>query len=418
MERDLARWGKMHCEAFPAIDVLAALRAQRSGGDRCEWRDERGNLIGNGQVVSLDAHSMTFRYAFGRSRIGEVADGQLTLRLAGSQRNPQHIRYSMCCPNCGNAKQILFFVVGSWSCRNCHKLIYRKQRLSAIGKKVVYHDEVCEQLLLISGSSPITRNYHNLKRHAERIERELVEGGVTELPEEISIGCHTRWLSPGEELIAHAGELAEYSLDRKAFEQVKHSRTPQRRAKRRPCEAIGMLILNRPLSVFLEQHVEAQLRCFLAECKASQVEPGRVPRKDVVADLARSLVLRPLALVGDWSEVEHSYSSDERAESSIRCRYNGDPTLWRIGADDGMAQVPLQAILDDTHVTLKVRLPSRGRSNADAELEAAVEDLQACLLAAAERITAFNMQALQIAQQILSRGAKASEAITRTQGSM
>lgn len=403
MERDLARWGKMHCEAFPAIDILAALRAQRSGGDRCEWRDERGNVIGNGQVVLLNAHSMTLRYAFGRSRVGEAANGHLTLKITGSQRNPQHVRYSMRCPTCGSAKQVLFLVTVSWSCRNCHDLVYLKQRLSATAKKVVRHDEVRKALSSMSGDAKPTRKYHNLKRHADRIEKELVEIGVTDLPEELSIRCHTRWLAPGDEIIGHEEGLAKEGPNQVRPDQLKRSSTPQRRAKLRPCEAIGMLILYRPLSVFLEQHVEAQLRRFFAEYEADRVEPGRVPHKDVVAALAQQLVLRPLGLVSGWSEIEHSYSTDERAESSIRCRYNGDPTLWPIGADEGMAEVPLQAILDDDYVTLKVRLPSRGRSNADAELEAAAEDLQDCLLAVADGITAFNMQTLQLAWRIFRR---------------
>jgi hypothetical protein len=52
-ERKSTRRGKAHREAFPAFDILEAHRSQRGGGGACKWFDERGQIIGQSELVIL-----------------------------------------------------------------------------------------------------------------------------------------------------------------------------------------------------------------------------------------------------------------------------------------------------------------------------------------------------------------------------
>lgn len=52
-EQKSTRRGKAHREAFPTFDILEAERSQRGGGGACKWFDERGQIIGQSELVIL-----------------------------------------------------------------------------------------------------------------------------------------------------------------------------------------------------------------------------------------------------------------------------------------------------------------------------------------------------------------------------
>lgn len=399
MRQGTTRRGKPHCEAFPAINILEAERSLRSGSDRCEWRDEHAGLVGRGSLLSLDATSMTLDYTFIGSANIAAANGVLKVAVSGTRRNPHVVRKNLHCPVCERRVQLLYFVTGTWACRACHNLVYLKQRLGGVNKKILHKDKLFAELAKQKESGRAKRALHNQQRHVDRVSRELVQGGFTALPGELCYRTTCRWLNSGEMPVPVGARDASYAHSPYPRGLAYFRRPDDEASGIVPCELIGSLILDRPVQSFFEQHVQDTLAAVeqgIAKGSLLLPKPMAEALSAVVAD---RLLLRPLMLTGGWSDIDDRYTREDRAESTSFARYDGDPLLWKFSAAATAATRPLRAILDDHRVQLCARLPAEGRSDAPRDIKAAAATIETRLADVRTLVDAFNAGRSEIARR-------------------
>jgi len=394
------RRGKPHLEAFPSVDILNAERSVRAGSRLCEWRDEHDQLVGQGRLLALDSSRMVFEYEFCGSANIERATGVLTVSLSGTRRNPNVVRSNIDCPNCQRRVQAVFFVAGSWACKGCHNLVYLKQRLASVNKKIHTRDEVREELKRLPEHQRSTRWFYNHQRHLERLERQLAEGSAKSLPQELLYRTIVRWLSAGEgaEPLA-ANPPAGGGIAGRERGLAYFRKAPAIAEPIIVCAMPWSKILHRPLQPFLSQHKAMHFAKLEAEILAGKVSLPRRTEGAIAALLAERIVLLPLVLTSDWSEVVESLNADGQAECSMTASYTGDRTLWPIGPGTAEAKHPMRAILDAGVVTLRVRLPRCGASDPQADLRAAAAKVEARLEQVEAKLAEFNATRLASAKR-------------------
>jgi hypothetical protein len=401
------RRGKPHCEAFPALDILQAERSLRAGSGICEWRNERGVLVGRAQLVSLDQGHAVVSYEFDGSANIETAKDLIRFDIVCTRRNPHVVRKSLFCQQCGGLAQKIYFVSATWKCRSCHNLVYLKQRLGFVNKAIRNRDKVIADLQKVPVDSHRTRWFYNQQRHLDRLNRELAAGGFETLPQELLYRTYQQWIAPGDHEIGNALQASphfgQFKVDQGgedaaglAFFQP----PPAPWQPVEPCELIGSAILGRPFGPFLTRHKADhadQLRRDLwgeAGCPAG---PMSIHLKRTAGLLAERILLRPIVITSAWTDMVEVGETDGRTEYATKAAYEGDPTLWPLGSCARPYKRVLRAILDEDVIELRVRLPRVGRSDPIADLETARAELLHRLDRVTAEFEAFNAMRDQLA---------------------
>ncbi|WP_277983609.1 hypothetical protein [Sphingomonas faeni] len=395
------RRGKAHREAFPAFDILEADRSRRGGGGACTWFDERGQIIGQGELAMLDSQQAVFRYEFFGSANIDRSTGIITVAVSGTWRNLVHIRRSFHCPSCFACVQKLFFVSTVWACGSCHGLVFLKQRLGAINKKIVSRDEMLAELRKLPASQHSTRRFYNLKRHIEKINSDLAAAVSLSLPQELLYRTYSQWAASGV-IVKFGNKLP--TGDRPNEQGRGFACLPRAEADLGPletCELIGVKVLHRPAVAFLQQHKAKQFVALEHDIVAGLVRFAPNSRDDLASLLAERLVLRPLMLTSGWSVMSEASNGDGRTECGISAIYEGDPMLWPIGPVTKVAKNPVRALLDDKVVTLQVRLPMNGKADPRTDLLEAAARLEAELARVRAKFDDFNVTRGAAAQRLL-----------------
>lgn len=401
------RRGKPHCEAFPALDILQAERSLRAGSGICEWRNERGMLVGRARLVSLDKSRAVVSYEFGGSANIEAAKDSIRFDVVCTRRNPHVVRKSFFCPQCGGLAQKIFFVSAVWKCRACHNLVYLGQRLGSVNKTICNRDEVIADLQKVPADDHRTRWFYNQQRHLDRLNRELAAGGFEALPQELLYRTYQQWIAPGDNEAAtalhapqHFGrfnvELEEGGAASLAFFQP----PPAPWQPLEPCELIGSAILGRPFGPFLTRHKADhadQLRRDLEREAACSAAPMSTHFERTVGLLAERILVRPIVITSAWTDMVEVGETDGRTDYATTASYEGDPTLWPLGPCATPYKRVLRAILDEDVIELRVRLPRVGRSDPIADLETARAELLRRLDRVTAEFQAFNAMRHQLA---------------------
>ncbi len=232
--------------------------------------------------------------------------------------------------------------------------------------------------------------------------------GIISLPEELSFRTYQRWLAPNEV----AAEMErEVGVDGRARQRrgLAYFQPPSTGSgKILPCEAVGSRILYRPALPFLKQRLEEMLVAVLDEIAKGTLVLPRVTMPAVASVLCERAMLRPLVITGPWSEMDETYTYEDRAESSVTACYEGDPTLWPVGPDAEVPQAYSRAVLDARDVTLRMRLPAQGRSDARADLDRAAAELQAQLSEVRAVLDVFNASLPKTALRCVRRKFRAA----------
>jgi hypothetical protein len=395
----MTRHGKPHCEAFPPLDILKAARSLRHADGTCEWIDERGEVIGEGRMERLNATSALFTYRFSGSANIARAAGVLRLDVSGSRRNPNVVRYSFTCPHCAEPRQKIFFVAGSWACRACHGLVYLKQRLANVNKTIAYRDMIIVKISEMKKQGKKTLAFHNLGRKLARIERELEAAGFTSMPQELLYRSYDRWSGVASQITV----TATGSSDRKPVLDGQHGAPglaffmpkPHPPEPHVAGDLIGSPVLDRPFQPYLTARKKEQLKQVQQEAMANGIYRGEPTMW--AGWLAERLVIHPLVITSEWSEITQFVSDDGQADSIITAAYEGDPTLWRIGPGTELSRRPLRAVLNDGIIMLRVRAPLVGRFDPLADLTAARDAVMARLMRIEAKFREFNADREDIA---------------------
>ena len=399
MGQGVTRHGKPHCEAFPSLDILKAARSLRHADGTCEWVDERGEVVGEGRMERLDATSALFTYRFsGSTNIAEAA-GVLRLDVSGSRRNPNVVRYSFTCPHCTEPRQKIFFVAGSWACRACHELVYLKQRLANVNKIISHRDVIIVTISEMRKQGKQTLAFHNLSRKLALIEHELEAAGFTSMPQELLYRSYDRWSGVASQIIVTATGSSDHKpvLDGQSvapglafFRPKPHPPEPHVAG-----DLIGSPVLDRPFQPYLTARKKEQLKQVKQEAMASGIYRGAPMMWASL--LAERLVIHPLVITSEWSEITEFVSDDGQADSIITAAYEGDPTLWRIGPGTELSRRPLRAVLNDGIIMLRVRAPRVGRFDPLADLTAARDAVMDRLMRIEAKFREFNADREDIA---------------------
>lgn len=401
------RRGKPHCEAFPVLDILQAERSLRAGSGICEWRNERGMLVGRAQLVSLDKSHAVVGYEFRGSANIYAAKESIRFDVVCTRRNPHVVRKSLVCPECRSFAQKVFFVSGAWKCRACHNLVYLKQRLGSVNNVIRYRDEVLADLQKVPADGHRTRWFYNQQRHLDRLNRELAAGGLKTLPQELLYRTYQQWIAPGDHEIGNALQASphfgQFEVDQGkedaaglAFFQP----PPAPWQPVEPCELIGSAILGRPFGPFLTRHKADhadQLRRDLERETACPAAPMLVHFERIASLLAERILVRPIVITSAWTDMVEVGETDGRTEYATTASYEGDPTLWPLGPCATPYKRVLRAILDEDVIELRVRLPRVGRSDPIADLEIARAELLSRLNRMTAEFQAFNAMRRQLA---------------------
>lgn len=399
-ERDLGqrntRRGKPHCEAFPALDILQALRSWRAGNGSCEWRDERGVLVGRGQLVALEQARATFAYDMAGSTNIAAKSHVLFVDLTGSRRNPNVVRQSFNCPRCQARAQKLFYVTGRWACRGCHGLVYIKQRLGSVNKRLHNRDAMLAVLQQVPQQNQCWRWFYNQQRHLERINRELAAEGHTSLPQELLFRNYADW--PSADVAAGTDEAARQGASRLGDPTADGSDVglaffrslPPTCEPATPGELVGSLILDRPLTPWLTSHKADCAMQLMKDLRKEAVTGSSISIQRFANLLAERLVIRPLVITSGWSDVTSIIGEGGRAEHVVTATYTGDPTLWRIGPGTKPNSRVLRAVLDDRIIMLRARPALEGRSDPHGDLESARDEISYRLARVEEVLASFN----------------------------
>lgn len=401
------RRGKPHCEAFPALDILQAERSLRAGSGICEWRNERGTLVGRAQLVSLDKIHAVVGYEFGGSANIEAANESVRFDVVCTRRNPHVVRKSFVCQQCGGPAQKIFFVSAVWKCRTCHNLVYLKQRLGPVNKAILNRDELLARLQGILADDHRTRRFYNRQRHLDRLNRELTAGGFEKLPEELLYRTYQHWITPGHHGTATALQASQ-NFERLDVDQEEGCAVglaffqppPAPWQPVEPCELIGSDILGRPLGPFLTRHKSDhanQLRRDLWREAGGPAGPMSVHFEATASLLAKRFIVRPIVITSAWTDTVEVGETDGRTGYAVTAAYEGDPTLWPVGPCARPYKRVLRAILDEGVIELRVRLPKMGRSDPIADLEIARAELLRRLDQVTAEFQAFNAMRHQLA---------------------
>lgn len=400
------RRGRPHCEAFPALDILQAERSLRAGGGSCEWRDEQGVLVGHARMVMLDELLAVFRYDFLGSTNIAAAEGLVSLDVICTRRNTHVVRKSLVCPSCDGSIQKVFFVSGAWGCRVCHDLVFLKQRLGGVNRKINDRDVLLSVLQEVAPADERGRWFHNQQRRVARVNRELSAKGCTSLPQELLYRTTQHWITPGgvdrisyvqqRDLPEGDGENSPSATAGLAIFQP----MPMPLEPREPCELIGSAILGRPFRPMLTQRKvdrSEQLQRDLwkeAGCPAGRM---KINVTEAARRLAERLFIEPIVITSDWTDMVEVAAVDGRRQYAITASYAGDPTLWPAGPCAKPYKRVIRAILDENVIELRVRLPRTGRSDPGADLDAACTELQRRLPRVEAEFRRFNAMRDQLA---------------------
>lgn len=400
MRQGSTRRGKPHCEAFPAVDILEVARSLRAGSRSCVWEDEHGRVVGEGRVLTLDADQIIFQYSFRGSANIKPADSVLEVNVSGTRRNRHVIRRNFDCPACQRHVQMLFYVSAGWACRTCHNLVYLKQRLADVNKQIHQRDQIVNQLASISEDERQTRWSHNQQRYIDQINRELAEAGCVSLPEELLYRTSGRWLQPGDvapatDLRSSAGGVLPEPYRGLAYFTT--NETPV--APVVPCELIGSPVLDRPILPFLREHKATKFAELEEDIANGRAIVAELSYRTIETMLADRLTLQPVVITSDWSDMAERVNGDRCVEYTITARYEGDPTLWRIGPGVALAKAPLRAILDAGFITLQARAPEIGLTDPAADLRIAAMKLEARLSEVQVKLDEFNAVRLHEARR-------------------
>ncbi|WP_271299072.1 hypothetical protein [Sphingomonas sp. CV7422] len=323
-------------------------------------------------------------------------DDVLNVDITGSRRNPNVVRPSFACPGCQAPTQKLFYVAEKWACRGCHDLVYLKQRLGSVNKRIHKRDVLLAVLQEVPQQEQRRRWFHNQQRHLDRINRELAREGFTSLPQELLFRTYSDW--PTEDVASGTGEAARQGVLR--VDDGTASSSDRGLAFFRPlppaCEPatpgqlVGSLILDRPLSPWLTRHKADCARQLVRDLRKEAGTTASITVREFANLLAERLVTRPLVITCAWSDVTSIIGEAGRPEFVVTATYTGDPTLWRVGPGTKPYRRVLQAVLDEHIIMLRVRPSLEGRSDPHADLESARDEVSCRLARVEEALTLFN----------------------------
>ncbi len=363
-----ARGGRPHLEAFPAIKINEAIRCAARGAMACEWSDQDGSVIGHARLVESSEDHARFIFEFFGTVNVEEGRGDIVLDLIRVSINPHRDRTLISCPGCRRHTDSVFWVEANWACRSCHGLVFIRQRLNPVNKKIVDRDKLARKLAL---RRPIRRS-RLYRAEVERLAAmtfELERMGAAPLPEELRFRTWANWL-PAHELhpSPRSGSWSRIWVPQSgiglvgltAHQQIDHV-------------LVGSRLFYRSIEDVLYQKVEAERGRLHGSAFAA------MSAEEKQAQLVRASTWKPLAVSGEWRSVEETRSDDDAYELRGALEWLGDPILLtaRPTSPKIASASDLRAVLDDHYVTLVIRLPRIDRKAAEWFLEEARATLMA-----------------------------------------
>lgn len=191
--------GRPYCEAFPMLDVHDVLRAAGEGRVYQVFSDEDGLVVGHASVQELTADSVTISHRFYGTRNVESGAGVMLVAIRRSKGGKYWHKPSFVCAQCGRDVTRLYWVRGSWSCKQSHNLLGITQRLDPV-KKATYLKEVHERSL--REQSGTQEELHKLEKRKPKYGAAILllanSYHAGELPWHLQFRTFGRWLEPGK----------------------------------------------------------------------------------------------------------------------------------------------------------------------------------------------------------------------------
>ena len=128
-----------YVEAYPRLEIAAALKAAAKGQPGVVWRDERGEVIGGGIVACPGDRKLVLNYGLYETCRMQALAGRIELdieyRKAGLYRHEPYAK----CPSCNGLSKRPTLHKLTWACSSCQQL---KNRSSMVGSVVRWSEQL------------------------------------------------------------------------------------------------------------------------------------------------------------------------------------------------------------------------------------------------------------------------------------
>jgi hypothetical protein len=119
-----------HVEAYPRLNLKAALTEVQRGHGHVFWRDQEGRFVGMGRVTLTAPDQMTVDLQLRGLPYLSHDHFHDVITFERITRNTGKVDVLTICRGCQQNREDIFFRKGTWLCRTCQELGYRSTILS------------------------------------------------------------------------------------------------------------------------------------------------------------------------------------------------------------------------------------------------------------------------------------------------
>lgn len=141
-----------YVEAFPRINVGAAIRKAGAGRSHLLWRDRHDLVIGAACVAVTAREAVSLHYAADELPYADASDGDVALRLIWKGSRRDNARPFACCPECPRHVDVLVHRERYWACAGCHQL---KHRSAVLREEVRWSERLADLEAEIRVGKPV-----------------------------------------------------------------------------------------------------------------------------------------------------------------------------------------------------------------------------------------------------------------------
>ncbi len=179
-------------EALPSLTAREVHDELRRGRDQCDWLWSDSGWYMRCRIERLDGAHL--RLAVTNQPSCLMNQGEAIIKVSKASNYSDLRAFSLFdCPACGSTRRKLL-AYDTWRCRDCCKVPYRSERLSAKVRKWERMDELAKKIVQGRPKGMHHKTFASLVREHDRLKRELGDTRATP-PREYQLMLSQQWSS-------------------------------------------------------------------------------------------------------------------------------------------------------------------------------------------------------------------------------
>lgn len=142
-----SRLTKAYVEAYPRLESSRAEKLFRAGRAQCQWFDELGEYSGTVWIKGFSERHCSLSYDIISPQASQYGSGEQVISVTRAQTNDLYQKPYFECPSCRVSAALIVLMSDAWACRACHCLAYRSQKLSALQRAQLRHDDIAKCIM-------------------------------------------------------------------------------------------------------------------------------------------------------------------------------------------------------------------------------------------------------------------------------